>query len=259
MKSLISLGVAAAMLLAPPGARAADLTGTWQGAFDLHGTSMPLTLHLAVSSGAVTGTIEGLPTTPAEIHDGAIDGSKVSFWVDTDYQGQAYKVVFDGQISSTADEISFTMSTGDGSWSSALVAHRSAQTAPPPPAVVATPSPAAVPAPDAAPATASPDISGTWKGSFDYEDSPVPVTFHFTVSGGAVTGTVEGMMQGSPDKPIEIHDGKLDGDTLTFWLNTPYQGETYKIVYNGTVASGKIDFTFGTDDGSWSNELTATR
>jgi hypothetical protein len=260
MKTLASLAFAVMVMIALPIAQAADLTGTWHGAFELNGSSVPLTFHLVVAENAVTGAIEGLPTTPAEIHDGKVDGDKISFTANTDYQGHNYKLVFNGQLSSTG-EISFTMATDDGSWSSALVAHRGAEAVQPASADAAQPAATAVPptAVPAATATDSPDISGTWKGSFDYEGSTVPVTFHFTADGGAITGNVAGLVQGASDTPVEIHDAKLDGDTLTFWLNTPYQGETYKIVYNGKVADGKIHFTFGTDDGSWSSELTATR
>ncbi len=67
-------------------------------------------------------------------------------------------------------------------------------------------------------------------------------------------------MEGAPDKPAEIEDGTVNGGAISFAVNTQYQGETYRIVYRGKVDGGdKIDFTFGTEDGSWSNQLTATR
>lgn len=261
MKTLVSLVFAAATAITLPAAGAASLTGTWQGSFDLHGTSMPLTFHLADAGGALTGTIEGLPTTPAPIHDGKIDAGKISFSATTEYQGQTFRLDFTGQVSAAGDEIAFTMATDDGSWSSPLVAHRNAQTDQAGPAASLG---AAVPPGPAAPAASSasaaaPGISGTWKGSFDFQGSSVPVTFHFATNGDAVSGTVEGMVEGGSGKPLDIQGGKLDGDTLTFWLNTTYQGDTYKIVYSGKVADGKIQFTFGTDDGSWSTDLTATR
>ena len=70
---------------------------------------MPLTFHLTVAGGAVTGTVEGLPTTPAEIHDGKVDGDTMTFWVNTDYQGQTYKLVYTGKISAAGDEIAFQL------------------------------------------------------------------------------------------------------------------------------------------------------
>jgi hypothetical protein len=76
-----------------------------------------------------------------------------------------------------------------------------------------------------------------------------------TVAGTAVTGTVEGL----PTTPADIHDGKVDGNTVTFSVTTDYQGSPVKLVYTGKVTAKGIDFTFGTEDGSWGTELTATK
>jgi len=60
------------LVLVAPAARAADVSGTWKGAFDFQGTSVPLTINLKADGAALTGTVEGLPTTPAEIHEGTV-------------------------------------------------------------------------------------------------------------------------------------------------------------------------------------------
>ncbi len=99
------------------------------------------------------------------------------------------------------------------------------------------------------------DLGGTWKGAFPFDGNQVHLTFHLKDADGAVMGTVDGL----PTSPAEIHDGKVQGDTVTFWVNTDYQGQTYKLIYTGKIAADKIDFSFGTDDGSWSAEMTATR
>lgn len=228
MRKLIA--VAGLMIFAAATARAADLSGTWKGSFDFNGGSIPLTLHLTEASGAVTGTIEGLPSSPAEIHDGKIAGDTVTFWVNTDYQGTTYKLDYTGKVS--ADQIVFTFGTDDGNWSSPLTVTRSEVGA-------------------AAPM----DVTGTWKGSFDYEGNSVPLTFHLTETGGAVTGTVEGL----PTTPTPIQDGKIAGDTVTFSVQTDYQGETYRLVYTGKVSAEKIEFNFGTEDGGWGTTLNATK
>ncbi len=236
MKSGLGIASLFAFLALSVAVHAADATGTWKGAFDFEGSSVPLTFHLTVANGAITGTIEGLPTTPAEIHDGKVTGDTLTFWVNTDYQGQTYKLVYTGKVSSAGDEIAFTFGTDDGSWSAQLTAAKSAGTAT-----------AAAPAPV--------DVTGTWKGSFDYNGTSVPQTIHLTSAAGAVTGTVEGL----PTTPTEIHDGKVEGETVTFWVNTDYQGQTYRLVYTGKISAGQIVFTLGTDDGSWSTQLTATK
>ncbi len=97
--------------------------------------------------------------------------------------------------------------------------------------------------------------SGTWKGDFDFNGTTVPMTFNLTADGTGLTGTVEGL----PTTPAEVHDGKVDGDTISFWVNTDYQGETYKLVYKGKVSDDRIQFTFGTEDGSFGAELTAKK
>lgn len=216
---LLSLALFLIML---PTLRAADISGTWTGSFDFQGSSMPLTLKLKAQDTTVTGTVEGLPTSPADIHDGKIDGDTLTFWLNSDYQGVTYKLVFKGKIS--ADSIDFDFGTDDGSWGTTFTAKREG----------ATPQ---------APA----DISGFWTGSFEFNGNMVPVTFKLKSDGSTVTGTVEGM--GSA--PIEIHDGKIDGDKVTFWLNVDYQGQTYALQYKGTIKPGQIDFDFGTADGSW--------
>jgi uncharacterized membrane protein len=230
MKNLMCIAGLLVLLLGLPAANAADVSGAWAGAFDYEGTNVPLTFHFAIANGDLTGNVEGLPTTPAEIHDGKVDGGTVTFWVDTDYEGQTYKLVFKGTVSTTGNQIDFNLGTDDESWSTELTATRSTETTPV-------------------------TVSGIWNGSFDFQGTNIPLTFHLTSSAGIVTGTVEGL----PTSPAEIHEGKLDGDTVTFWLNTDYEGQTYKLVYKGKVSAGQIEFSFGTDDGSWGTELTATK
>jgi hypothetical protein len=225
-----------AVLAAIPAARAADATGTWKGSLDFNGGTIPLVFHLTVADGAVTGTVEGMPTTPTEIHDGKADADGVTFSVNTDYQGQTYKLVFHGKLAPAGDEIAFTVGTDDGTWSSQMTVERAGDAA-------------------QAAAPAAVDVNGTWKGAFDYNGTSVPIVIHLTGGNGAVTGTVEGL----PTTPAEIHEGKLDGDSVSFWVNTDYQGTTYKLVYKGKVTAGQIVFTLGTDDGSWTTQLTAAK
>jgi len=99
------------------------------------------------------------------------------------------------------------------------------------------------------------DPGGTWKGAFDFNGNSIPLTFNLKAQGSSLTGTVVGL----PTQVAEIHEGKIDGDTITFWLNTDYNSQTYKLVYRGKVSAEQIDFTFGTDDGSWTAVLIAKK
>ena len=105
MRNFLRIVGLVAFLAVLPAANAADANGTWKGAFDFEGSNVPLIFHFTVANGVVTGTVEGFPTTPAELHDGKVDGSTVTFWVNTDYQEQTYKLVFNGTISATGDQI----------------------------------------------------------------------------------------------------------------------------------------------------------
>ena len=232
MRVAIRLAVVLALAMILPGARAADLNGNWTGSFDFNGTSVPLTFHLTVAGSAVTGTVEGLPTTPATVEDGKLVGDTLTFDLTTDYEGQTYRLMYTGKVA--ADAIQFSFGTDDGSWNTELTATRAAEVAP----VVAVA-----------------DVSGDWSGSFDFQGSPIPLVFRLKSVGKDVTGTVDGL----PNSPVEIHEGKVDGSTLTFWLNSEYQGQTYQLMYTGKIAPDEIDFDFGTADGSWSSSLVAKK
>jgi hypothetical protein len=232
MRNVLRLAGLIALMAILPSAHATDVTGTWKGAFEFQGNSVALTIHLAVAGSAVTGTVEGLPTTPAEIHDGKVDGDMVSFWVNTDYEGQTYKLVYKGKVVDGAIEFSF--GTEDGSWGTTLTAKNSEL-------------PAVKPS--------APNATGSWKGAFDFQGTSVPLTFHLTAAGGVVTGTVEGL----PTTPAEIRDGRVDGDIITFSVTTDYQGSPVKLVYKGKVSADGIAFTFGTEDGSWVTDLAVTK
>jgi riboflavin synthase alpha subunit len=261
MRPGLRLTILSALISLLPGAMAADMSGVWKGAFDVNGTTVPVTINLKIDGANVTGSVANHSGTPSEIHDGVLAGDAVTFWVNTEYQGQTYKIVYKGKIA--ADQISFDFGTEDGSWSSAVTVKKGG------PADAATPAssstaPATAPAasPAAAPTAAAPanptspaDVNGNWKGSFDLNGTAMDLTFRLKSAGNAVTGTVE--RPGAP--PMEVHEGKLDGDTVSFWINTDYEGQSYTIVYKGKVAAGQIDFDFGTADQSWSATVIAKK
>lgn len=101
---------------------------------------------------------------------------------------------------------------------------------------------------------AAADLTGKWQGSFTFQDQAVPLTLDLKGE-SAITGTVTGLPAGA----AEIKDGKLDGDSVTFWIMTEYQGNPIKLVYKGKVAGSEIKFAFGTEDGSWGTEFTAKK
>jgi len=98
------------------------------------------------------------------------------------------------------------------------------------------------------------DLTGQWKGAFSFQDQSVPLTLDLK-GATAITGTIAGMPSGT----VEIKDGKLEGDTLTFWIMIEYQGMPVKLVYKGKLSGSEIKFAFGTEDGSWGTEFTAKK
>jgi hypothetical protein len=211
-------------------AHAADVSGTWKGSFDFNGSLMPVTINLKASGETVTGTV-GLPTGSAEIHDGKIIGEALSFWLNTDYQGTTYKIVYQGKVNGDAINLSF--GTEDGSWGTEVQVKREGA---------------------AAGLEAAADVTGQWKGQWDFDGNPMQVILDLKSSGSTLSGTVN-MGQGT----AEIHDGKLEGDSVSFWINSEYQGQTYTLQYKGKVAPGQINFDFGIADGSWGSSVTVKK
>jgi hypothetical protein len=99
------------------------------------------------------------------------------------------------------------------------------------------------------------DVTGTWKGSFDYNGTAVPLTFDMKADGDALTGTVSGL----PTPKVDIKDGKIDGDDLSFWIGIEFQGNPIKLVVKGKVKGDEITFNIGTEGGEWGTQLTAKK
>jgi len=96
------------------------------------------------------------------------------------------------------------------------------------------------------------DISGKWAGKS--EQGPDWV-FNFKADGSKVTGT----MQAADGKERPINEGKLEGDTLSFSVDSEWQGQAIKLVMKGKVSGEKIDLRVDTEDGAWGTDLVLTR
>jgi len=103
--------------------------------------------------------------------------------------------------------------------------------------------------------TAAADLTGKWKGQFNATGNDVSLTFNLTATGDTLTGTVNGL----PTDPCEIKEGKIQGDNVSFSLTIQWEGQPLKLVYRDKLAEDTIQFTMGTDDGSWSTDFVAKR
>ena len=82
----------------------------------------------------------------------------------------------------------------------------------------------------AAPAFAA-DVDGKWAGTISTPGGDFPVAFEFKADGATLTGTTQ-----SPDgMSINIKDGKIDGDKVTFGVSLDFGGMAIDIVYSGVV------------------------
>jgi len=83
------------------------------------------------------------------------------------------------------------------------------------------------------------DVTGTWTAQVPGRNGQTrETTFHLKADGNTLTGTVSGR-QGD----MEISEGKIDGDHITFSQTIEFNGNSMKIVYSGTVSGDTIQFT----------------
>src|SRR5438477_10685534 len=80
------------------------------------------------------------------------------------------------------------------------------------------------------------DVTGRWKGQMQTGNREL--TFDLKADGAKLTGTITGLIE----KPVEIKDGKVQGDALEFWVMSEYQGQPVKLVYKGQASASEILF-----------------
>jgi hypothetical protein len=96
------------------------------------------------------------------------------------------------------------------------------------------------------------DITGKWTGKS--EEGPEWV-FNFKSEGSKITGT----MVGGDGKDRPINEGKLEGDALSFSVDSEWQGQPIKLVMKGKVSGDEIQLRVDTDDGAWGTDLVLKR
>lgn len=102
------------------------------------------------------------------------------------------------------------------------------------------------------------ELDGRWKAAFDTQVGRQSYVYEFKADGSKVTGTATGDINGENRRTVEIKEGQLAGDTVTFTETFGFQGNEISITYSGKIAGDEIKFTrkvgnFATE------ELVATR
>jgi hypothetical protein len=102
------------------------------------------------------------------------------------------------------------------------------------------------------------DFNGKWTADVTTPRGTQTVTFNFKVDGSALTGTVS-----TRRGDIDISNGKVDGDNISFDQVMNFNGNSFTLSYKGTAqADGTIKFTrtFGGGNGDRPpQEFTAKR
>jgi len=101
-------------------------------------------------------------------------------------------------------------------------------------------------------AFAATDISGQWKGA---SDQGPEFSFNFKMDGTKLTGS----MLSTEGKELPIEDAKIDGDNVSFSVNSEWQGQPIKLVAKGKIAGDAIQLSIGTEDGAWGTGVDLKR
>ena len=77
------------------------------------------------------------------------------------------------------------------------------------------------------------DVGGKWVGDVNTPDGQtISLTFTFKLDGARVSGTVTG-----PQGDIQIADGKMDGETLSFGFDVDAGGQQLSFKCTGKLAA----------------------
>jgi len=96
------------------------------------------------------------------------------------------------------------------------------------------------------------DITGKWTSK---SDQGPQWAFNFKSEDSKLTGT----MVGNDGKERPINEGKLEGDALSFSVDSEWQGQPIKLVMKGEVSGDEIQLRVDTDDGAWGTDIVLKR
>jgi hypothetical protein len=82
-------------------------------------------------------------------------------------------------------------------------------------------------------------VDGKWTGMLDTPNGPVQVSFTFLADGNTLTGSTTG-----PDgNVVQIKNGKIDADKISFAIDLDFGGMPLTLGYTGVVMSDQIKLT----------------
>ncbi len=92
--------------------RAADPSGRWTATFTTEVGEQQYTFEFLVKGSTLTGTAKSNLLGETQLQEGKIDGDKISFVENADFQGMPLKITYTGTMTS-ADEIAFNRNVAD--------------------------------------------------------------------------------------------------------------------------------------------------
>jgi hypothetical protein len=196
-----------------------DPSGTWRREYDWNDARVKEVIRLnQTADGKIAGTLS-YNDEALEIKDAALKDDELSFSVSGDYQGNAWTTRYTGTI--TGDEIKGTgvLQFGLESWDFEWTPQRSVQLD---------------------------DVIGMWKIRIEPEDGDVlEPTLKISKEGEAYKGDYKSM-QGYD---LDVKDLRIEKNTLKFTLSGEYDGNPFKVEYQGRPygdkISGSLDYDFG--------------
>jgi hypothetical protein len=110
--SRITATAAVVILVLAAFVRAADPSGRWTSTFTTDVGEQQYTFEFKVMGSTLTGTAKSNLLGETQLQEGKIDGDKISFVENADFQGMPLKITYSGTMTS-ADEIAFTRNVAD--------------------------------------------------------------------------------------------------------------------------------------------------
>lgn len=86
------------------------------------------------------------------------------------------------------------------------------------------------------------DVTGVWTAEFDTQIGRQNYRFTLKQDGTTVTGKVQSEIAGERQE-VDLKEGKIERDALTFVELLAFQGNELRIAYRGQVADNEIKFT----------------
>ena len=99
------------------------------------------------------------------------------------------------------------------------------------------------------------DVNGKWVAQVPGRGGETrEATFNLKADGNQLTGSVT-----TPRGEMQISDGKIDGDNISFTEELEFNGNHVKLLFKGKVAGDEIKFTRQREGGERVQEFTAKR